>query len=210
MIGQTVMMISPWSEPLPLMRAWCIWELYCTESVGAPFAVCLGPAEQDALEAAILGNSSGYERVLAAFAAVDVGSAEAGDERDKVMIMEHAERSEGGLQGLNATAVSTLRRWFVEFVKGLGRRVRAHRDAAEGVFQMTVVAHVLNSMGEQLEALRGVLVQRSVRVPKALRLLCAAALGQRLHHLRILCLVELFDGHHDGRRRAAKHVKDLA
>jgi tetratricopeptide (TPR) repeat protein len=154
MIGQTVMMISPWSEPLPLMRAWCIWELYCTESVGAPFAVCLGPAEQDALEAAILGNSSGYERVLAAFAAVDVGSAEAGNERDKVMIMEHAERSEGGLQGLNATAVSTLRRWFVEFVKGLGRRVRAHRDAAEGVFQMTVVAHVLNSMGEQLEALQ--------------------------------------------------------
>ena len=56
LIGQTVMMISPWSEPLPLRRAWCIWELFCTESVGAPFDVCLGPAEQAAFEAAILGG----------------------------------------------------------------------------------------------------------------------------------------------------------
>ena len=72
LIGQTVMMISPWSEPLPLRRAWCIWELFCTESVGVPFDVCLGPAEQGAFEAAMLGNKSGYQKVLAAFAAVDV------------------------------------------------------------------------------------------------------------------------------------------
>ena len=54
------MMISPWSEPLPLRRAWCIWELFCTESVGAPFDVCLGPAEQAAFETAVLGDRRGY------------------------------------------------------------------------------------------------------------------------------------------------------
>ena len=28
--GYTVMVLSPWSNPIPLTRAWCIWELYCT------------------------------------------------------------------------------------------------------------------------------------------------------------------------------------
>eukprot|EP01047_Picozoa_sp_COSAG01_P055315 COSAG01_NODE_6145_length_3825_cov_7.907944_2_plen_311_part_00 len=61
LIGRTVMMISPWSEPLPLSRAWCIWELFCTESVGAPFDVCLGPAEANAFEKAILAPGGGGE-----------------------------------------------------------------------------------------------------------------------------------------------------
>jgi hypothetical protein len=29
-IGKTVMVLSPWNDPIPLTRGWCIWELYCT------------------------------------------------------------------------------------------------------------------------------------------------------------------------------------
>ena len=150
LIGQTVMMISPWSEPLPLRRAWCIWELFCTESVGAPFDVCLGPAEAAAFEAAILAEE--WEQIAAAFAAVDVGSAEAGNERDKAMIMEQAEAGAGGLEGLNATAVGTLRRWFVGYVVELGRRARS-TGGAEGASAMMAVANALDSMGAQEEAI---------------------------------------------------------
>ncbi len=28
--GPTVMVLAPWNDPLPLLRGWCIWELYCT------------------------------------------------------------------------------------------------------------------------------------------------------------------------------------
>eukprot|EP01045_Picozoa_sp_COSAG04_P012956 COSAG04_NODE_894_length_9593_cov_18.225932_3_plen_694_part_00 len=149
LIGHTVMMISPWSEPLTLSRAWCIWELFCTASVGARFDVCLGPAEQAAFEAAILAPG-GFEKITAAFAAVDVAQAEAVKPEDKTMIMEQAETGVGGLEGLNATAVGTLRRWFVEYVVGLGRRVR-ETGGAEGAFRMTVVANALGGMGEQEE-----------------------------------------------------------
>jgi hypothetical protein len=29
-IGKTVMVLTPWNNPIPLTRGWCIWELYCT------------------------------------------------------------------------------------------------------------------------------------------------------------------------------------
>ena len=29
-IGHTVMVLSPWNAPIPLTRAWCLWEIYST------------------------------------------------------------------------------------------------------------------------------------------------------------------------------------
>ena len=65
LIGHTVMLLSPWDGPVPLSRAWCLWELYCTvtssnsdDTEGAAakgkFSVCLGPAEAAAFERAVL------------------------------------------------------------------------------------------------------------------------------------------------------------
>eukprot|EP01045_Picozoa_sp_COSAG04_P003884 COSAG04_NODE_163_length_21807_cov_8.304580_1_plen_289_part_10 len=68
------------------------------------------------------------------------------------MIMEQAEAGAGGLEGLNATAVGTLRRWFVGYVVGLGWRAR-ETGGAEGSRQMTVVGTALQNMGEQEEAI---------------------------------------------------------
>eukprot|EP01046_Picozoa_sp_COSAG06_P004399 COSAG06_NODE_183_length_20826_cov_4.724753_3_plen_281_part_00 len=61
-IGHTVMALSPWDNPLPLSRAWCLWELYCTHKAGVPFSVCLGPAERRAFEAAILEDFDAVTR----------------------------------------------------------------------------------------------------------------------------------------------------
>eukprot|EP01045_Picozoa_sp_COSAG04_P022049 COSAG04_NODE_2438_length_4122_cov_20.274422_2_plen_607_part_01 len=161
-MGHTVMMLSPWDDPIPLTRAWCLWELHCTVATGATFSVCLGPAEQAAFEKTIL--SSGFNQILEAFARIDVANAEAGNPHDKAMIMEQAEAGAGGLEGLNATAVGTLRRWFVGYVVGLGRRVRgtggggfrpfeARHRRREGAGSMMAVANGLMQMGGQEEAI---------------------------------------------------------
>eukprot|EP01045_Picozoa_sp_COSAG04_P020648 COSAG04_NODE_2135_length_4726_cov_5.854333_1_plen_280_part_10 len=68
------------------------------------------------------------------------------------MIMEQAEAGAGGLEGLNATAVGTLRRWFVGYVVGLGRRVRG-TGGAEGADAMMPVGTALQNMGEDEEAI---------------------------------------------------------
>ena len=65
-IGHTAMVLSPWHNPLPLTRAWCLWEVFCTVDAGAEFSVCLGPAEEAAFEAALLrgGGGRGFESVM--------------------------------------------------------------------------------------------------------------------------------------------------
>eukprot|EP01045_Picozoa_sp_COSAG04_P011271 COSAG04_NODE_722_length_10806_cov_152.374708_1_plen_270_part_10 len=68
------------------------------------------------------------------------------------MIMEQAEAGAGGLEGLNATAVGTLRRWFVGYVAALGRRVR-ETGGFDGALSMNSVAAALQNMGEQEEAI---------------------------------------------------------
>jgi tetratricopeptide (TPR) repeat protein len=150
-MGHTVMMLSPWDDPIPLTRAWCLWELVCTVQTGATFSVCLGPAEQAAFEATIL-EVGGFRKIVEAFARIDVANAEAGNPHDKAMILGQAESSEGGLQGLNATAVGTLRRWFVGFVVGLGRRARA-QGGAEGAGAMLAVGSALNQLGAVEESI---------------------------------------------------------
>jgi len=29
-IGHTLVVLSPWENPIPLTRSWCLWEIYCT------------------------------------------------------------------------------------------------------------------------------------------------------------------------------------
>ena len=49
-IGSTIMMMSPCNGPTPLQRSWCLWELYCTAATGSELSICLGPADEAALE----------------------------------------------------------------------------------------------------------------------------------------------------------------
>jgi len=39
--GRTVMVLSPWNDPVPLTRAWCLWELYCTVITNSTFEIAM-------------------------------------------------------------------------------------------------------------------------------------------------------------------------
>ena len=48
-------MLSPWDDPIPLTRAWCLYEIYSTLiSPGVKFDVVLPDAERAALKAAVM------------------------------------------------------------------------------------------------------------------------------------------------------------
>ncbi len=75
-IGLTVLVLQPWSSPVPLTRSWCLvraarpvalccriavltraasqWEIFCSIDSGATLEVALGPHEQDALDDALV------------------------------------------------------------------------------------------------------------------------------------------------------------
>ena len=38
-IGHTLLILHPWDKPIPLTRAWCVWEMYCTLDTKAEMCV---------------------------------------------------------------------------------------------------------------------------------------------------------------------------
>jgi tetratricopeptide (TPR) repeat protein len=150
-MGHTVMMLSPWSSPLPLTRSWCLWELYCTVKTGSTFAVCLGPAEQAAFEAALMQN---LNVLLDSFASIDVRQAKAGILQDQENILAAIEQSESGAAGLNKLAIEHLRRWVIGQARAKVRvelgNGRLSTEALDAAHSVTVV---LQQVGESTDAL---------------------------------------------------------
>ena len=125
-IGHTVMMLSPWDNPIPLTRAWCLWELYCTHQADVEFSVCLGPDERAAFERAIVKDPS---VVLDAFSQIDVAAARAGNARDEAMIKQ-AVCAQVGFEQLNAIAFARMREWILGVARELFTGLRV--GTAEG------------------------------------------------------------------------------
>lgn len=145
LIGHTVMMLSPWDAPVPLARAWCLWELFCTAEQGVEFSVCLGPEEQRAFEAAILEK---HDVLFDVFESIDVARSEAGSEADRAMILGAVEATVGGSARLNGLAFERMREWVV----GTVRRLAAAAPSGEGGWktkgQVANLFSVLRMTGE--------------------------------------------------------------
>ena len=108
LIGHTCLVLLPWASPIPLKRAWCLWEVLCTvESAKVRFTAQLPSKEVSALENAIENDGDAVSR---AFATVDVRTAEAFLDADKKMILGAVE-STVGFGTLNSQVGVALRAW---------------------------------------------------------------------------------------------------
>ena len=45
-MGSVLMILSPWNNPVPLTRAWCVFELYACESSGSSFDIAMTRSER--------------------------------------------------------------------------------------------------------------------------------------------------------------------
>lgn len=146
LIGHTVMLLAPWDEPVPLTRAWCLWELFCSVSTSTKFSVCLGPATQADFEEAVLTN---HRALLDAFSHIDVRAAQAGNPSDLQMILRAVE-SDGGCGKLNAVAMKEMRDW----VSSVLEQMLAARRLASGVLvpgrlqEVSSIALLLEQLGD--------------------------------------------------------------
>ena len=81
--------------------------MFCTVDTESAFHVCLGPDQEQALEAALVEDGAA---LLDAFAGIDVRTAEAGRD-DTALIMGAIEQLPGGAAGLNKLAMEQMRSW---------------------------------------------------------------------------------------------------
>ena len=155
-IGSTVMMMSPWDAPTPLRRSWYLWELYCTVATGSELSICLGPAEEAALEAALLADP---KALLKSFASIDVPNAEAGGREDQERILAAVRALPGGASGLNSLAMERMREFLRQKARAM---VSALREAEveggglvreEGSLDMHQLTRLLDQLGDTVDAL---------------------------------------------------------
>ena len=151
------MRLCPSSNSLTPVRADVVlpqWEMFCTVDTESSFHICLGPAQEAALEAALLSN---HRALLDAFAHIDVTKAQASPE-DTALIMGAIERLPGGASGLNGLAMGQMSAWAKQKAREM---VEARRNADGRLVQDEKKLHNVNGLalmladlGETAEARR--------------------------------------------------------
>jgi hypothetical protein len=108
-IGATVLVLQPWRAPVPLTRAWCLWEVFCTVDTGATLEVALGPHERAKLEDALTHR---FEDIALALSRIDTRRAVAKFPEDEERIKAVVHASADGFGGVNSRIHGSLQRWL--------------------------------------------------------------------------------------------------
>ena len=150
--GHTVMVLAPWRCPIPLTRAWCLWELYCTSTTNTKFEVAMSLKEQDdffnelvndpnipidrMLSSIDVRNASAYnpkdlENIFEAIAHITgefTGQDEAMVREGYIDMIEKKEQARlKGCEILNAIVFRRMREWVIEIAE---RRLATRRFTA--------------------------------------------------------------------------------
>jgi len=115
-IGHTVLVLMPWDDPIPLTRAWCIWEILSTIDDGkAKLEICLPAVEQEAFADFLVEEGAG--QVIVKTIGMDVQRAEAWKKEDRDAILNAVKVYPGGASEVNKRIKDQMRSWVVESAK---------------------------------------------------------------------------------------------
>ena len=127
-IGHTLLLFSPWNDPIPMTRAWCLFEMNHTiDSKTCKMSVLLPEKERQALKEAVIEDSDAAQKVLRD---VDAERAEAFKEKDKKMIFD-AVREHGGFHKLNSMIKAGMRDNILALVQEFVPEEEVGKDANE-------------------------------------------------------------------------------
>lgn len=118
-IGHTMLVLSPWNDPIPLTRAWCLWEILCTIRTKSKLTVQLSAKHRRQFQEEYRKNEN---CLLAALSKIDVQKSEAWKADDRDMIFEAVRKTDvsptlRGFRGVNNLIMDHLRSWATTSVK---------------------------------------------------------------------------------------------
>eukprot|EP00911_Craspedida_sp_UC1_P002135 UC1_evm1s1642 len=106
-----MLVLSPWSDPIPLTRAWCLWEILCAmDQDGVELVIRLPRSQRRGFHQGLVKN---YDMVLKTLMRVDAERAEAFKASDRDMIFL-AIKETVGFAKLNQQVKDSLRVWFLD------------------------------------------------------------------------------------------------
>jgi hypothetical protein len=116
--GYTVMVLAPWNKPLPLTRAWCLFELWATAEESCRFEIAMSKEQE---EKYIEDFQKDFDAVNKLFAAIDVQRSESSNPEDKRLIFQAVQQSSGFVT-LNETVLRELTQWVTQTAQKVLKR----------------------------------------------------------------------------------------
>ena len=124
--GHVLMCLHPWNRPIPLSRAWCLFELYVALESKCQISMCFGREDAAALFAAAQNRTF---TAADAVGEIDAANADATEASDKELIVRLIQDTMG-LERFNATMQGYLLKSFQAAVTG--ELARAYSAPAHG------------------------------------------------------------------------------
>lgn len=145
-IGNVLLALSPWNDPIPVKRAWCLFEI--SNAIDDPevtFEIGLPSTQTKDLRSAVVGDS---ECLIQALSDIQAQKAQAKMESDRDMIFDVIKKSEGGFPHVDEQVKNGLRSWYIEQLLGLVENATADSQL------LLTVAKILQRFGQYQKALK--------------------------------------------------------
>ena len=144
-MGQMVMVMTPWDNPICLSRAWCLIELHACRSSGSRLGVALPPSERSRFIAEIVAKSKAYYDMLGR---VNTAKSECSRETDKQRIFAAVEALEGGFAGLDRGVLHSMTEWLERQLQDEVADAVAAGRVDDECKMMCALGGLLNEKGE--------------------------------------------------------------
>ena len=113
-IGRVVMVLAPWENPVPLTRAWCLWEVYCSVVTKCDFDIARSKNESEKFEKDMLHDISVFYDMLQN---IDVRKSQAQSQLDKQRIFDYVITVDGGFVTVNEMVINCICNWMNEYLE---------------------------------------------------------------------------------------------
>ena len=144
-IGQGLLVLSAWNDPIPIKRAWCLFEIHnALQEANIELTIYLPSCEVQQLRS---GVSEDHKCAVQALSDIQAEKAEAKTESDKMSIFEVIRTSEGGFSEVNRRVKDELRSWYIQQLKAVTNQEPGNYDLLE---QIGVVIHKFGNVNEAL------------------------------------------------------------
>lgn len=103
--------LSPWNDPVPLTRGWCLFELYCTIITNSKFDIAMSDVTQKQFLQDITKGKA-HEEINKMLEKINVEKSNCNFEKDRDSIFEIV-RKEVGFSEINKLIFQQMRQWVI-------------------------------------------------------------------------------------------------
>jgi tetratricopeptide (TPR) repeat protein len=155
-IGHTLLILLPWENPIPLTRAWCLWEIHCTRATGSQLSIVLSSEQEKSFHETLRNN---YLDIMKHLCKINVEKSEAFKIEDKENIFAAIRSTNGGFAAINRDISALIREWFRVTVKSL---IDENNEITETTCQEDIIrilddkrryGNLLDDQGKVIEAI---------------------------------------------------------